>query len=321
MRPLDRKLVRDLGKMKGQMIAVGMIMVCGLAVMIMARSLILYLESTRDTYYIDYRFADIFCDLKRAPNSLRTRLAEISGIAAVETRVNGALVLDLPGMREPADGMMVSLPDDRPQQLNLLYLRIGRLPEIGSRNEVVVSEAFADAHGFQPGDMIDATIYGSRQRLRIVGIALSPEFVFESRARLQQAKSSEADGSGSIRIIAPIDGYVLNVYEENARVITAGTPIMEIGDPHDLEARIVTWHGDDVLQAPTGALFRRGDDWMTFVVEDERARLRKVGIDHNNGIAAEVLSGLSEQEVVIIYPPDNLTDGDSVAAGSKNVSE
>ncbi|MBI4774729.1 MAG: ABC transporter permease [Deltaproteobacteria bacterium] len=182
MRPLDRKLFRDLGKMKGQMIAVGLVMVCGLAVMIMARSLILSLESTCDVYYIDYRFADVFCDLKRAPNSLHTRLAEISGVAAVDTRVNGALVLDLPGMREPADGIIVSLPDDRPQQLNLLHLRTGRLPEIGSRDEVVVSEAFADAHGFKPGDTIDATIYGSRERVRIVGVALSPEFVFESRA-------------------------------------------------------------------------------------------------------------------------------------------
>ncbi|MBI4774730.1 MAG: HlyD family efflux transporter periplasmic adaptor subunit [Deltaproteobacteria bacterium] len=219
--------------------------------------------------------------------------------------------------------------------------------------------------------------------------------VVQARARLQQATSSEADGSGSIRIIAPIDGYVLNVYEENARVIAAGAPIMEIGDPRDLETeiellssdavavepgaevsieqwgdetplrgrvslverggftkvsalgveeqrvkvrvdildspppgrelgdrfrvegRIVIWRGDDVLQVPTGALFRRGNDWMTFVVEDNRARLRKVGIDRNNGIAAEVLSGLSQGEAVIVYPPDKLTDGDSVAARSE----
>ena len=182
MRPLDRKLFRDLGKMKGQMTAMGLVMVCGLAVMIMARSLVLSLESSCDEYYRTHRFADVFCDLKRAPNTLRSRLAEIDGVSVVETRVTGALVLDMPNMLEPADGMIVSVPDDRPQQLNLLYLRTGRLPDTGSRKQVVVSEAFASAHGLRPDDTIDATIYGSRERLRIVGIALSPEFVYESRA-------------------------------------------------------------------------------------------------------------------------------------------
>jgi putative ABC transport system permease protein len=182
MHPLDLKLIRDLGKMKGQTIAVALVMACGLAMMIMARSLIVSLESAQNAYYASNRFADVFCDLKRAPNSLRTRLAEIPGVAAVDTRVSGPVILDLPGMKEPADGVIVSIPDDRPQQLNLLFLRAGRLPEFGSHDEVVVGEAFANAHGFKPDDTIDATIYGARERLRIVGIALSPEFVFESRA-------------------------------------------------------------------------------------------------------------------------------------------
>ena len=120
MTALDLKLLRDIGKMKGQMVAVSLVMACGLAMMIMSRSLILSLESTRDAYYERNRFADVFCDLKRAPNALRARLAEIPGVAAVETRVTGARELDLPGLPEPADGTVLSLPDDRPQQLNLL---------------------------------------------------------------------------------------------------------------------------------------------------------------------------------------------------------
>ncbi len=179
--PLDLKLFRDIGKTKGQMIATSVVMACGLAMMIMARSLILSLESTRDDYYTHHRFGDVFCDLKRAPNSLRARLAQIEGVAAVETRVVGKVTLDLPGVTEPADGMIHSLPDDRPQQLHLLFLRRGRLPERGSHGEVVIGEAFAEAHGFEPGNEIDATIYGARQRLKIVGIALSPEYVFEAR--------------------------------------------------------------------------------------------------------------------------------------------
>jgi len=182
MQALDLKLVRDIGRMKGQMVAVSIVMACGLAMMIMSRSLILSLESTRDAYYEHYRFADIFSDLKRAPNPVRARLAQIPGVAAVETRVTGKVTLDLPGLLEPADGMLISLPEDRPQQLNQLFLRTGRLPENGSRGEVVVGEAFANAHQFEPGHEISATIRGARQTLKIVGIGLSPEFVFEARA-------------------------------------------------------------------------------------------------------------------------------------------
>ena len=99
MRALDLKLFRDLGTMKGQATAVALVMACGLAIMIMARSLVLSLASARDAYYAGCHFADLFCDLKRAPNALRTRLAEIPGIAAVETRVTGSVLLDLPGLR------------------------------------------------------------------------------------------------------------------------------------------------------------------------------------------------------------------------------
>ncbi|MEI6715576.1 MAG: FtsX-like permease family protein [Verrucomicrobiota bacterium] len=181
MKALHRKLLRDIGKMKGQMAAVSLIMACGIAVMIMSRSLIQSVESTRDAYYEQYRFADVFCDLKRAPNSLRERLAEIDGVAAVDTRVVGKVTLLLPGFPDTADGLVHSLPEDRPARLNLLFLRLGRMPEIGSRNEVVVGEAFAKAHGFIPGAKISAVIHGARQTLTIVGIALSPEYVFEAR--------------------------------------------------------------------------------------------------------------------------------------------
>ncbi len=181
MHPLNSKLFRDLRSIKGQVIAVALVMACGLAVLIMARSLVRSLEVTRGEYYRENRFAEVFADLERAPNALRARLAELPGVSALDTRVRGALILDLPGIREPADGVIYSVPDDRPQQLNLLRLRQGRLPALGANTEVVVGEAFAAAHGFGPGHEIEATIYGARERLRIVGVALSPEFVYEAR--------------------------------------------------------------------------------------------------------------------------------------------
>jgi len=179
MRSLHRKLLRDLASMKGQMAAVGVVMVCGLMVMIMERGLVVSLETSKNAYYRSNRLADVFCDLKRAPNSLGARLSRIPHAATVETRVTGTARLNIPGMKKTAQAVILSLPDDHPQHLNLLYLRGGRLPITGHRNEAVVSEPFARAHGFLPGDTIDATIHGALERLHIVGIALSPEYVYE----------------------------------------------------------------------------------------------------------------------------------------------
>ena len=174
MRALNVKLLRDLWSMKGQMAAVALVMACGLMVMIMARGLVLSLETARDDYYASHRLSHVFCDLKRAPNAMKARLREIDGVAALETRIRGTLTLDLPGLREPADGLVLSLPDGRETEVNRLHLRQGRLPEPYSPGEVVVSEPFAKAHGFVPGHALDATIRGSRTRLTIVGVGMSP---------------------------------------------------------------------------------------------------------------------------------------------------
>lgn len=181
MRALNVKLLRDLWSMKGQMAAVALVMACGLMVMIMARGLVRSLETARDEYYASHRLAHVFCDVKRAPNAMKARLREIADVAALETRVKGTLTLHLPGLREPADGLVLSLPDGRETEVNRLHLRQGRLPVPRSTSEVVVSEPFAKAHGFVPGHTLEATIRGARTRLAIVGVGMSPEFVFETR--------------------------------------------------------------------------------------------------------------------------------------------
>jgi putative ABC transport system permease protein len=181
MRALNVKLLRDLWSMKGQMAAVALVMACGLMVMIMARGLVRSLETARDEYYASHRLAHVFCDLKRAPNAMKARLREIADVAALETRVKDTLTLHLPGLREPADGLVLSLPDGRETAVNRLHLRQGCLPGPRSTSEVVVSEPFAKTHGFVPGHTLEATIHGARTRLSIVGIGMSPEFVYETR--------------------------------------------------------------------------------------------------------------------------------------------
>lgn len=182
IQPLDKKLLRDLSHMKGQMIAVSLVMACGLTMMIMTRSLILTLEGTRDAYYQKYRMADVFGTLKRAPLSVAEQIAQIDGVAAVDPRVVVDVTLDLPGVSEPATGHIVSLPEDRPQVLNQLFLRSGRMPQPDQRREAVVSEAFAKANGLRAGDRVVAVMNGRRDTLIITGVGLSPEFVFEARA-------------------------------------------------------------------------------------------------------------------------------------------
>lgn len=214
----------------------------------------------------------------------------------------------------------------------------------------------------------------------------------QARAALLQVHHPDDAAANLFEIRSPVDGVVLNVYEESSRIVAPGTPLMEVGDPRDLEvevellsqdavsvrpgadlwierwggenplrgrvsvvepaaytkisalgveeqrvkvradfidqpppdhplgdrfrieARVITWHSDDVLRIPTGALFRRGGEWMTFKVVDDRAVPTKVTIDHNSGIYAEVVDGVKAGDRVIVHPPDVVADGVKVRA-------
>ncbi len=178
---LDRKLFRDLRRLKGQAAAVTLVMACGLAMMITTRSLITSLETASAEYYEANRFADVFGAVKRAPNHLAQRLAALPGVAGVQADIAGQVTLDLAGVDEPASGLVRSLPDFAEPELNRLFLRRGRWLAPGSRGEILVGEAFADANRLQPGDTLALIMNGRRQLFRVAGIVLSPEYIFESR--------------------------------------------------------------------------------------------------------------------------------------------
>jgi putative ABC transport system permease protein len=178
---LDRKLRRDLGALKSQTLAVALVMACGLAMMVMTRSLILSLETATTAYYRDHRFAELFTRLQRAPNAVAEQLAAIPGVETVQTSIALAVTLDLPGVAEPAVGLIQSLPERGELVLNRLYLRRGRmLTGRAAPGEILVGETFAEANGLRPGDPIAAVLHGRRQNFRIAGLVLSPEFVFEA---------------------------------------------------------------------------------------------------------------------------------------------
>ncbi len=170
---------RDLLGMKGQAVAIALVIVSGVATFIMSVSTLDSLRLTQATYYRDYRFADVFASLKRAPEGLAQRVREIPGVDRVETRVVATANLDIPGFADPVRGQLISIPDEGRGGLNRLYLRKGRTADPERDDEVIVSEPFAEAHGLVPGDAFGAVINGRRKELTVVGIALSPEHIYQ----------------------------------------------------------------------------------------------------------------------------------------------
>jgi HlyD family secretion protein len=227
--------------------------------------------------------------------------------------------------------------------------------------------------------------------------AAKEEAASESALRQAEAELAEFTSvGGTNEVCVPrevksnVSGRVLKVYEESARVVAAGTPLLEIGDPTDLEvvvevlsrdgaaiapgtkvefdqwggseplvgrvrlvepaaftkvsalgveeqrvnvvadlltppeqrrsvgdnfrvdARIIIWESQDALKVPVGALFRQGDQWATFVLENGRARLRAVKAGRTSGTEAQVLDGLNPGEQVILYPGSRVRDGQRV---------
>jgi putative ABC transport system permease protein len=178
---LDRKLLRDLWQMKGQSVAIASVIAAGVAMFVMYLSNFESLQRTRRSYYQTARFAEVFASLKRAPASVESRIAALPGVAAVSTRVVADVTLDVPGMVEPATGRLVSIPERGRPILNDVYVRRGRWIDPARPDEVLVSEMFATAHKFDLGDRVAALINGRRRSLTIVGVALSPEYVYAIR--------------------------------------------------------------------------------------------------------------------------------------------
>ena len=181
MRAIHRKLLRDLWHIKGQGLAISLVIGAGVTMFIMYLSTFESLRRTQETYYDRYRFADVFASLKRAPLWLEDRIEQIPGVAQVETRVVVNVTLDVEDLAEPVLGRLISIPERDIATLNDVALQKGRYIEPGRSDEVLVSEGFALARGLEPGDSIAAILNGRRRELELVGIALSPEYVYNIR--------------------------------------------------------------------------------------------------------------------------------------------
>ncbi len=176
--PMTRKLLRDLWKMRGQGIALAMVIGCGVAIFLLMNGTYGSLVQARDSYYATYSMADGWAPVRRAPSALIEKIKTINGMRRAEGRISSAAILDIKGIIEPVTAKLVSLPKYGKPLVNDVYLRWGRYPDRSEPDEVVVSEDFLEVHGLGAGDRISANIYGVKRELVIVGAGLSPEFIY-----------------------------------------------------------------------------------------------------------------------------------------------
>lgn len=179
MRAIVKKLLRDLWGMRGQALAITLVIVSGVATFVAAFGTIGALQESQQAYYEEARFGEAFVSLERAPNEVEQRLRAISGIASVQTRVVASARLDVEDFEDPITGRLISYPKQGKPALNQLVVREGRRPEPGRETEVALSETFAEAHDLHPGDELTAIINGRQRSMRVVGVVLSPEYVYQ----------------------------------------------------------------------------------------------------------------------------------------------
>lgn len=179
MSALNRKLIRELRSLTGQVFAIGLIVAAGVMVLMVTINTLYSLQQAQQKFYHNYHFAEVFADVTRAPEHIAQRVQYFAGVNQVETRIKAPLRLELSGFDDPIQGLVLSVPDGHQTRLNQSYLVSGSLPEPWHQRHVVVSEPFATAHQLEAGDTIQAILNGQLQTLTITGTAISPEFVYQ----------------------------------------------------------------------------------------------------------------------------------------------
>lgn len=191
MKSLDRKVLRELWSIRGQVMAIAIVIAAGLSTVVMSYVTLASLKETREQYYLEYGFPDLFVSLKRAPLTLLPAIESIQGVQQVQPRVVAPARITLEDYDEPIQGQLVGISQTKvnaPNSLNRIYLKEGRLPaqslafdgaKQSGRIEVLVSEAFAEPHDLHPGDKLSIIVNGKQQLLLIVGVALSPEYIYQ----------------------------------------------------------------------------------------------------------------------------------------------
>ena len=193
-------------------------------------------------------------------------------------------------IRSPIDGVVLK----RYRESEAVVPAGGPLVEVGDSADpqAVADLLSSDAVRVSPGDPVRLEQWGGGMPL-------------EGRVR-------RIEPSGFMKVSAlGVEEQRVNVIVEFADPAAAGR---ELGDGYRVEVRVIVWQDPRVLKVPVGSLFRRGESWAVFVVENGRARAQVVEIGQRNGVEAEVRGGLSAGDTVVLHPPDTLQDGMRVTA-------
>jgi len=175
---LDRKLWRDISALRGQVISIALVVAAGVAVFVASISTYDSLLGGRDRFYAETRFPQVFVTLKRAPLSIVSQLEATPGVAAVEPRIVGDVIVDWPSALLPVSARVVSLTHAGDEPLARLHLSRGSAPGPNDSRGAVVSEGFAEANAAMPGSDIRVILNGRLQAFQITGVALSSEYVY-----------------------------------------------------------------------------------------------------------------------------------------------
>jgi len=174
---LERKLLRDLRQLAGQAVAIVLVVACAVATAVMSFGVLRSLDDARARYYERSRFADLFVSLLRAPEAAGEAIRRLPGVTGVDTRLVADVAVRLRGTEEPIAARLVSWPERGEPEVNAIVLRRGRFVRPNAP-EVIVNESFAQAHGLGPGDRLDVLLGGRSREMAIVGVALSPEYIY-----------------------------------------------------------------------------------------------------------------------------------------------
>jgi putative ABC transport system permease protein len=175
---LDLKLARDMWRMRGQILAIALVLAAATATFVLSVGVHRSLSATRDAYYARNHFADVFVSMTRAPRAVVARITAIPGVQRAEGNIVQYATLDFPGRSEPIRVLINSVDEFGRSHLNAVTLRKGILPRPEHAGDVAVDESFAEANGLDLGDTVTAQIYGRRQVLEIVGIGLAPNYIY-----------------------------------------------------------------------------------------------------------------------------------------------
>ena len=178
LREIDRMLLRELRQSGGMLVAIVLISAVGVMSFVSMLTTYRNLEQSRAGYYARCRMADFWIDLKKAPLAEVERLREVAGVADLRTRIQFSVLVDIAEAPKPVSGLVLTMPETRQPVINNFVLRQGGYFSTTRREEVIVSEDFAEARRLSPGDCLSIIVNRRRLDLLIVGTAITSEYVY-----------------------------------------------------------------------------------------------------------------------------------------------